>query len=602
MLTHTIILGFLALALTVKAEQTCNKDPALSDSSVPQLKLPWGTWNASCHEKDDKIYVFRNVRFGKKPERFSRSFRPDPIPLNNSIQTFTENISCVQLNPLQLQDPPGGRLRLGNPEGSNARSNEDCLFLDIYAPVSAFQSKTDLLPVIVWFHGGAYAFGSKNPDDSMGSGQSILKASNYSVIFITGNYRLGAFGWLAGDYMQKEGQPNAGLYDQSLLLSWVQDYVDQVQGDKSQVSAWGQSAGAGSILHHLIREDGEQDPLFSTFAVLSPAFQWSWDNSPDGRLDQIYMDFSDLAGCGRKYNISCLRDASLTALKIANTRLFAQSKTKGFFPVGPSVDGSWIKTIPTVAFSQRKFWKGIKSGLTSHCGNEIGRFNSEIKTPEDFDRFLSDFLPGSNLTPVRDAIKGKYNYTTKCGGDINKCLSTIIRDSSFTCNTRDLFKAYPAASYMMQYSFPFPESAYHTVDLIPLFTNDKQEIIGILKKNMNMTNEQAELYATHLLEDISEIYQSYFASFALSGDPNKCLATSRPLWHPADGSADQLSRVLDVKYSLWPSPSNNFHDIEDDQNMNSACSFWAEMAKSITPAQPNIDIERIPPLDDPEEL
>ncbi|KAI1639963.1 carboxylesterase family protein [Biscogniauxia mediterranea] len=601
MLTQTIILGFLALAVTVKTEQTCNKDPALSDSSVPQLKLPWGTWNASCYENDDKIYIFRNVRFGKQPERFSRSFRPDPIPLNDSVQTFTHDISCIQLNPLKLADPPGGRLRLGKPEYSDARQDEDCLFLDIYAPVSAFQSKTDLLPVVVWFHGGAYAFGSKNPLGPIGSGQSILRASNYSVIFITGNYRLGAFGWLAGDYMQKEGQPNAGLYDQSLLLSWVQDYVDQVQGDKSQVSAWGESAGAGSILHHLIREDGEQDPLFSTFAVQSPAFQWSWDNPPDGQLDHIYLNFSELAGCGRKYNISCLKDASLPQLELANLKLFNQSSTKGLFPVGPSVDGSWIKTIPTVAFSQRKFWKGIKSALISHCGNEIGVFTPNITTPEEFDRFLSDFLPGSNLIPVRNAIKGQYNCTTKFGGDIPKCLVTIIRDSSFTCNTRELFKAYPAASYMMQYSFPSTEYASHTVDLIPLFTNDKQEVIDILG-DMNIRDGLAEWYATHLHEDISEIYQSYFASFALSGDPNKCLATSRRLWHPADGSADQLSRVMDVEYSRRPSPSTNFHDIEDDQNTNSTCSFWAEIAKNITSAQPKIDVERIPPLDDPEEL
>lgn len=69
------------------------------------------------------------------------------------------------------------------------------------------------------------------------TGRSALQASNYSSIFIAGNYRVGAFGWLAGDYMQRVGQPNAGLYDQALLFEWVQKYIDQVHGDKESVSA-----------------------------------------------------------------------------------------------------------------------------------------------------------------------------------------------------------------------------------------------------------------------------------------------------------------------------------------------------------------------------
>lgn len=53
------------------------------------------------------------------------------------------------------------------------------------------------------------------------TGRSTIAASKYQMIFVAGNYRLGAFGWLSGDYMQKYGQPDAGLYDQALLFQWV---------------------------------------------------------------------------------------------------------------------------------------------------------------------------------------------------------------------------------------------------------------------------------------------------------------------------------------------------------------------------------------------
>jgi carboxylesterase type B len=224
------------------------------------------------------------------------------------------------------------------------------LFLDLYVPKSVFEEENEEpLPVVVWLYGGAFAFGSKDQLGPLYTGRSMLSQSQYQTIFIAGNYRVGAYGWLAGDYMQKVGQPNAGLYDQALLFEWVQNYVSQVGGNSSRVSAWGESAGAGSILHHLIREGGTKDPTFKTFAVQSPAFEWAWDNSPGGKLDKVYQNFSQLAGCGLTFDIDCLRAS--TNLSDANQMLFNTVRQTGLFPVGPAVDGKWIETIPTISFS-----------------------------------------------------------------------------------------------------------------------------------------------------------------------------------------------------------------------------------------------------------
>lgn len=42
--------------------------------------------------------------------------------------------------------------------------SEDCLFLDVYVPKQAFGIKQPV-PVVVWFYGGAYLFGSKSQYD-----------------------------------------------------------------------------------------------------------------------------------------------------------------------------------------------------------------------------------------------------------------------------------------------------------------------------------------------------------------------------------------------------------------------------------------------------
>ncbi|KAI1132448.1 carboxylesterase family protein [Nemania abortiva] len=590
MLLQTILLGFLAPVAAAQTETTCQPGSIPTDTPAPQLKLPWGIWTATCYQPDNQIFLFKNVRFGAVPQRFGRSITPDW--LDDTVQEITQDISCIQLNTSQLHEPPGGTPTIGNPRSSAEMQCEDCLYLDIYVPVSAFQSEAKLLPVVVWFYGGGFALGSKNPMGPIYTGQSILNASNYQTIFIAGNYRLGAFGWLAGDYMQAAGQPNAGFYDQALLLEWVRDYVHLIQGDKARVSAWGESAGAGSILHHLIREDGEHDPLFNTFVVQSPAFQWAWDNSPDGELDNNYRTFSNFSGCGYDYNIDCLRDAALEDLILANQELFGQVRLKGFFPVGPAVDGVWIKSIPAVRFSQGYYWRGIQSAIISHCANESHSFTPNITTQDEFNAYIDEFLPGPSLEDQRVAIKERYNCAVRFSGDFRRCLATVIQDSMFTCNTRDMFEAYPDISYMMQYAFPIAEFAYHATDLVPLFTNNKSEVEKIAGR----------AYAVAMGEQIPRIYKNYFASFAITGNPNKGLAEPEVIWPIADGSSDRLSGVMNVSWAFW-FPPLEFRLITDNQNAKSTCSFWTEIAKDIALPQVVIDSqERVPFTMGPGEL
>ncbi|KAJ8131261.1 hypothetical protein O1611_g2365 [Lasiodiplodia mahajangana] len=590
MFRQAVFLGFLALVTIAQTQTTCQLDSIPTATPVPQLNLPWGVWNATCFQSDNQIYLFKNVRFGTVPERFGPPIRPNW--LDDTVQNMDWNVSCIQVDRSEQPNPPGGTPLIGDPSSNAELQCEDCLFLDIYVPVSAFQPESELLPVVVWFYGGAYAIGSKTPIGPIYTGQSSLNASNYQTIFIVGNYRLGAFGWLAGDYMQKAGQPNAGLYDQALLLEWVRDYVHLIQGDKDRVSAWGESAGAGSILHHLIREDGKQDPLFNTFATQSPAFQWAWDNSPDGQLDTIYRNFSDLSGCGYGYNISCLRNASVETLALANQELFKQVTLEGLFPVGPAVDGNWIKSIPAVSFSQGNYWRGIEAAIISHTANEPQSFTPNISTQDEFDEFLNDFLPGPNMEIYRIAISKQYNCTADFDGDFHRCLSIIIRDSTFTCNTRNLFEAYPNSSYMMQYAFPWDDLAVHASDLIPLFTNNRQQVAAIIESITGST-ENGSAYSELLGDKIPSMYKNYFASLSLYGNPNVGPSQPEVSWPVANGSADKLSDVMRVSWDLF---GHNFQLITDDQNANSTCSFWTELAKNLTSPQGDIDSEGRVPL------
>ena len=223
--------------------------------------------------------------------------------------------------------------------------------------------------MIVWFYGGAYLFGAKDQGDQaepsvvyypLYSGTGLLRQAaiaNQPVIFVVGNYRLGAFGWLGGqtmhDYASKNvAYPNLGLYDQRLILQFVDQYIHLWNGNSSAVSAWGESAGGGSILHHLVAKWQDEDGLlFQKAIVQSPAFQWQVDPSPAGLMEWAYQNLTNLTGCSGK-GIDCLQAVPEGKMAQYNQQLFEQTACTGIFTVGPSVDGSLITELPAVSFNK----------------------------------------------------------------------------------------------------------------------------------------------------------------------------------------------------------------------------------------------------------
>jgi carboxylesterase type B len=103
--------------------------------------------------------------------------------------------------------------------------------------------------------GGGYVRGDKvaaGKGQGEGSPAGLIKRSNDSIVYVALNYRLGAFGWLAGpDFESQGGKSNAGLLDQRMALEWVQKYIHLFGGDPEQVTVLGESAGGGSLEHQI---------------------------------------------------------------------------------------------------------------------------------------------------------------------------------------------------------------------------------------------------------------------------------------------------------------------------------------------------------------
>ena len=124
----------------------------------------------------------------------------------------------------------------------------------------------------------------------------MLKESPQPVVYVQSNYRLGAFGFLAGPSftLSPNTVPNAGLYDQLFALEWVQKYIRLFGGDKDEVTVMGASAGGGSIMHLMSAFGGRKDPMFKRAFAMSTGFS---PTGGHGAAEAIYKEFESRAGC-----------------------------------------------------------------------------------------------------------------------------------------------------------------------------------------------------------------------------------------------------------------------------------------------------------------
>lgn len=177
----------------------------------------------------DGVYIFKSLPFASPPIETLR-FAP-PIAPEKYTNGEYDASSLVNTKSCMQYDNEG-----------NVKGNEDCLYLDIFTPTTA--ALTKLLPVYVFIHGGAFVAGSKEEHQGVAS-----FAGNANIIAIAINYRLGAFGWLR---VSNKTPGNYGFLDQVQALKWIKSNIINFGGDPNLVTIGGQSAGANSVLLHLI--------------------------------------------------------------------------------------------------------------------------------------------------------------------------------------------------------------------------------------------------------------------------------------------------------------------------------------------------------------
>jgi para-nitrobenzyl esterase len=156
--------------------------------------------------------------------------------------------------------------------------SEDCLYVDIYAPVGAGPDES--LPVMFWIYGGGQTSGS-----SQGYDGSRLAAEN-GVVVIATNYRVGPFGWFHHPSVVPEGgSGHFALYDLMAALEWVRRNAASFGGDPLNITIFGESAGAQNVLALYMAPAAED--LFDKAIIQSGGF---WNMNPGQATNTVSGD------------------------------------------------------------------------------------------------------------------------------------------------------------------------------------------------------------------------------------------------------------------------------------------------------------------------
>jgi len=193
-------------------------------------------------------HAWFGIPYAKPPVRELRWRAPQPpAPWTGQREALAIGSVCMQF-PSAISGVAPGKGPADAPIG-----NEDCLYLNVFAPVDA-SAATPERPVMFWIHGGGNSIGQGGTYD----GSELAK--RHDVVVVTFNYRLGPFGWFAHPALktaERSADDNSGNYgtlDAIAALEWVRDNIAAFGGDASNVTIFGESAGGTDVLALLVSQ------------------------------------------------------------------------------------------------------------------------------------------------------------------------------------------------------------------------------------------------------------------------------------------------------------------------------------------------------------
>ncbi|KAJ3916723.1 Alpha/Beta hydrolase protein [Lentinula edodes] len=477
-------------------------------------------------DPETNVTNFLGIRYATSPTGDLRFRAPQPpTPISGVQQADTETPECVQ---------------------GLVTDSEDCLFLNVHTPGSRI-STTSLLPTVVWIHGGGYAGGN----GSMYHGSDLLQQANNEVVAVIIQYRLGLFGFLAGKNVKENGDLNAGLLDQHLALQWVNEHISKFGGDPEKVTIWGESAGAGSVLQHVVAQDGQTSPPLFRAAITSSTFLPSQYPFDDAVPEALYTEVVSQSNCSSASDtLNCLRAADLNVLMTVNTDI-QDAAFSGTFAFVPVIDGNFITQRPTIALKEGKINGRAFLAITNT--NEGNDFVDQTGVVMNTSIYAGQLFPKFGSAQDNEVAK----QYAGLGTTLNQ-INNIMGDSIFKCPSFFMLNAFHEHGFntfkvrATILEIPAIPPALHGMDVNYYFPSTGP---------ISFQNPR-----------FSAAFSQSFLSFVISLDPNVKVDPREDITPP--WSMFQIANTEMVFNKTAVGNGTNIHPVRVDNGLLERCSFW----------------------------
>ncbi len=344
--------------------------------SLPDtVKIETGLISGLKNQTGD-VSIFKGIPFAAPPVGNLRWRPPQPaVPWQGIRKCDSFAASAMQPKPFPISVYSTEFLAPQSP------ISEDCLYLNVWAPAQTSSTK---YPVIVWIHGGGFLNGSGSVP--LYDGEDMAQKG---VVFVTINYRLGVFGFLAHPDLSKESgngtSGNYALLDQIEALKWVRRNIAAFGGDTERITVAGQSAGSFSV----------------NALVASPLTKGLFQRAIAESGAMFYPEFSLNLKEAEKIGIKYMQDMKATSIADLRAKP-ADEFLKGWFNniPAPVIDGYVLPMDVYNIFLNGKQndvpvltgWNSGDGSLFFLTGMQSNAKNFKAKMQERYGLFSDDFF------------------------------------------------------------------------------------------------------------------------------------------------------------------------------------------------------------------
>ena len=496
------------------------------DPDAP-VRVTGGAIRGAVSALDAGVVAFKGIPYAAPPAGELRWRPPRPVVAWEGVRDASGS------GPICVQN--GGR---------DVPQDEDCLFLNVWAPRETSAPR----PVLFWIHGGGYTGGSGST--ALYDGTRL--AADGAVV-VTINYRLNVFGFLAHPALSAESphgaSGNYGLLDVVAALEWVRDNVALFGGDPDRVTIFGESAGGGAVMSVMLIPAAEG--LFHRAIAQS-----NWINGWDRPLAAPARGWEAAEAQGLRVaaalGIAADAEDPLAAMRAAGAAdvLAASNADAGspFLRTGnvwaPNVDGRVVPDDPLAMYhAGRQHRVPLLTGLNGNEGSLMTR-GMDVADAAAFEDHVRSVYPA-----LADEMLAHYDASSPAAA--RAAIDKVIHDLYFAGPVRAHAESQAAAGaptwlYHFTHVPPTPWGAelgsHHAAELVYVFgTLTRREAGGERPLGLTPVGDYTDTDTA-----LSATMRAYWVQFAATGDPNR---EGLPAWPAFDPETD---RHLELSSAIAP--------------------------------------------------